>query len=125
MAKAYTGPTDHEAAVVGSNRQNVVHSPSIAGQGDKPFNHLPPINNPRVSSPRTTAQPIQSDDAVGRLLTPSEAANVLRVSLSWLAKARMRGDGAPFIRIGRAIRYSEMTLSQWMNSQQRRSTSER
>ena len=60
-----------------------------------------------------------------RLLTPSEAAHFLRVSLSWLAKARMRGDGPPYIRIGRAIRYSEAALLQWTKSQQRLSTSER
>jgi hypothetical protein len=29
---------------------------------------------------------------IERLLTPKEAAHLLRVSLSWLAKARMRGD---------------------------------
>jgi hypothetical protein len=28
-----------------------------------------------------------------RLLTPNEAGTILRASLSWLAKSRMRGDG--------------------------------
>jgi predicted DNA-binding transcriptional regulator AlpA len=56
------------------------------------------------------------------LLTPEEAAKFLKVSLSWLAKARMRGDGPPFIKIGRSIRYVEATLIQWMKSQQRLST---
>jgi excisionase family DNA binding protein len=58
------------------------------------------------------------------LLTPKEAARLLKVSLSWLAKARMRGDGPPFIKIGRSIRYSESDLLRWMKSQQRLSTSE-
>lgn len=58
------------------------------------------------------------------VFTPEETANRLKVSLSWLAKARMRGDGPPFIKIGRAIRYSEAALQQWMTSQQRLSTSE-
>jgi excisionase family DNA binding protein len=58
------------------------------------------------------------------LLTPKEAAKVLKVSLSWLAKARMRGDGPPFIKIGRNIRYAEAALLQWMKSRQRMSTSE-
>lgn len=58
------------------------------------------------------------------LLTPKEAANRLRVSLSWLAKARMRGDGPPYIKVGRAIRYSEAAILQWMKSRQRLSTSE-
>jgi predicted DNA-binding transcriptional regulator AlpA len=58
------------------------------------------------------------------LLTPSEAAGLLKVSLSWLAKARMRGDGPPYIRIGRSIRYAESALLQWIKSRQRLSTSE-
>ena len=64
---------------------------------------------------------IQND----RLLMPKEAAQFLRVSLSWLAKSRMRGDGPPFIQIGRrGIRYSEAALRQWLKSQQRVSTLE-
>ena len=60
-----------------------------------------------------------------RLLTPKEAAEFLRVSVSWLAKARMRGDGPAFIKIGRGVRYRESALLQWLKSQQRLSTSER
>ena len=41
------------------------------------------------------------------LLTPKEAAHRLKLSVSWLAKARMRGDGPPYIQVGRAIRYAE------------------
>lgn len=59
-----------------------------------------------------------------RLLTPKEAARFLRVSKSFLAKARMTGDGPPFIKIGRSVRYSEATLHQWMKSRQRLSTTE-
>jgi Helix-turn-helix domain len=45
--------------------------------------------------------------AAVKLLNPKEAAQLLKVSVSWLAKARMRGDGPPFIKIGRNVRYSE------------------
>jgi predicted DNA-binding transcriptional regulator AlpA len=58
------------------------------------------------------------------LLTPKEAALFLKMSESWLAKARMRGDGPPFIKIGRAIRYSEAAVQQWLKSHQHLSTSE-
>ena len=61
---------------------------------------------------------------IATLLTPKEAAKVLKVSLSWLAKARMRGDGPPYIKLGRSIRYTEAALQQWMKSRQRLSTSE-
>ena len=54
----------------------------------------------------------------GVFLTPKEAVELLKVSVSWLAKARMRGDGPPFIKIGRCIRYSEAALQEWAKSQQ-------
>jgi predicted DNA-binding transcriptional regulator AlpA len=60
-----------------------------------------------------------------KLLTANEAAQFWRVSTSFLAKARMTGNGRPFIKIGRSVRYSEATLLQWMKSQQRLSTSEK
>jgi predicted DNA-binding transcriptional regulator AlpA len=60
-----------------------------------------------------------------RLLTSRDAAAFLRLSESWLAKARMRGDGPPFLKIGRSIRYGEGALVQWMKCHQRLSTSER
>jgi Helix-turn-helix domain len=58
------------------------------------------------------------------LLTPQEVATKLKVSLSFLAKARMRGDGPPYVSVGRSIRYPETDLVQWMRSQRRLSTSE-
>ena len=66
-----------------------------------------------------------SKNGIERLLTPKEAAELLRVSFSWLAKARMRGDGPAYMKVGRAIRYTDAALSQWMKSRQRLSTSER
>ena len=44
------------------------------------------------------------------LLTSKEAADELKVSESFLAKARMRGTGPAFIQIGRAVRYSRAAL---------------
>ena len=61
---------------------------------------------------------------VERLLTARDAANLLRLSSSWLAKARMRGDGPPYIKLGRSIRYSETALLLWMKAHQRLSTSQ-
>jgi predicted DNA-binding transcriptional regulator AlpA len=56
--------------------------------------------------------------AMERLLKPDEAAKFLRLSLSWLAKRRATGDGPPFIRLGRSIRYSETAILRWMKSRQ-------
>jgi predicted DNA-binding transcriptional regulator AlpA len=63
--------------------------------------------------------------SVERFLTVGEATALLRLSQSWLAKARMRGDGPPYVKIGRAIRYSEGALLQWLKSNTRLSTRER
>jgi predicted DNA-binding transcriptional regulator AlpA len=75
------------------------------------------------ASPSTSSAAQKAASSPIVLLTAKEAARLLKVSVSWLAKARMRGDGPPFIRIGRSIRYVEATLLQWMRAQQRVSTS--
>jgi predicted DNA-binding transcriptional regulator AlpA len=59
------------------------------------------------------------------LMTPKEAAQRLKLSTSWLAKARMRGDGPPYILAsGHAVRYAESALLQWIKGRTRLSTSE-
>jgi predicted DNA-binding transcriptional regulator AlpA len=74
--------------------------------------------NPSLSSPapdRAASAPI--------LLTPKQAARRLNLSVSWLAKRRLAGDGPPYIKLGGVIRYAEASLQQWMKGQQRTSTS--
>jgi predicted DNA-binding transcriptional regulator AlpA len=60
----------------------------------------------------------------GRLLTTTETAKLLRLSLSWLAKSWMRGDGPPYVKLGRSVRYDEGALAHWMKSRLRSSTSQ-
>ena len=52
-------------------------------------------------------------------MTPKEAATFLRVSESWLAKARMRKEGPPCIAIGRCRRYGKAALLRWLKLQER------
>ena len=59
------------------------------------------------------------------LLTPPDAAKLLRVSPSWLAKARLAGDGPRFVKIGRSVRYPEGYLREYIRMRTRSSTSER
>jgi predicted DNA-binding transcriptional regulator AlpA len=59
------------------------------------------------------------------LLTATDAARLLRVSLSWLAKARLRGDGPRFVKIGRSVRYPESFIREYIKIRTRSSTSER
>ena len=58
------------------------------------------------------------------LLAPKEAAPVLGLSVSWLAKARLRGDGPRFVKIGHAVRYPLSYLRDYIRSRTRCSTSE-
>ena len=67
----------------------------------------------------------KADTDSERLIKPEEESQLLRVSLSWLAKARMRGDGPPFVMVGRSIRYTPAGNRQWIRSRQRFSTSDR
>jgi predicted DNA-binding transcriptional regulator AlpA len=60
---------------------------------------------------------IRGDDDVEPLMTTKETAAFLRVSESWLVKARMRRDGPPFIQIGRSVRYSKPAVLRWLKSQ--------
>jgi predicted DNA-binding transcriptional regulator AlpA len=75
--------------------------------------------------PETTGRKPQELSSGERLLPPGEAANFLRLSTSWLAKARMSGDGPPYVKLGRSVRYRESALVQWLKSRTRLSTSER
>ncbi|MBV9985737.1 MAG: helix-turn-helix domain-containing protein [Bradyrhizobium sp.] len=62
-----------------------------------------------------------ADDA---LLHPRDAARMLNVSTSWLAKARLTGNGPRFVKIGRAVRYANSSLREYIKSRTRGSTSE-
>ena len=57
-------------------------------------------------------------------LTTSEAADYLRVSKQYLEIARHRGDGPPYIKLSRAVRYFRPSLDEWMLARQRNHTAE-
>ena len=61
--------------------------------------------------------------ATSVMLTPKQGARHLNLSVSWLAKRRLAGDGPPYVKLGGAVRYAEGSLQQWMKCQQRTSTS--
>jgi hypothetical protein len=60
-----------------------------------------------------------------RMLSPKDAANFLHLSVSWLAKSRMRGDGPAYVKFGRSVRYREGDLVRYAKSCLRHSTSEK
>lgn len=59
------------------------------------------------------------------LLTTKEAANYLCVSKAFLERDRWAGARVPFIKVGsRAVRYRQTDLDDFIESQQRTSTSQ-
>jgi len=58
-------------------------------------------------------------DTTDALLVPKEAAAFLKLSISWLAKSRKRGDGPPYIKFNRSVRYRRSALLEWLNKHQR------
>ena len=58
------------------------------------------------------------------LLTPKEAAGFLRLSESFLAKARMRGDGPRYRKLSRSVRYLKADLLVWLKACAKTSTAE-
>jgi predicted DNA-binding transcriptional regulator AlpA len=64
------------------------------------------------------------NNEIDPLLYPAHVAKVLGVSMSWLAKARHKGDGPRYVKIGRAVRYGTSALREYIKSSMRGSTSE-
>ncbi|HEY8271555.1 MAG TPA: helix-turn-helix domain-containing protein [Pseudobdellovibrionaceae bacterium] len=52
-------------------------------------------------------------------------AEYLNMSQSWARQARMRGDGPPFLKIGRTVRYRKTDVDEWMIRKLRKNTIER
>jgi predicted DNA-binding transcriptional regulator AlpA len=53
-------------------------------------------------------------DTTDRLVTSPEAAEILRVSTSFLAKERMKGSGPRYVKVGRAVRYAISALADYV-----------
>lgn len=51
------------------------------------------------------------------LMKPGEVATELLMSEKTLANRRSRGEGPPFMRLGRAIRYSRKAVTAWLADQ--------
>ena len=62
---------------------------------------------------------------LGKLLTPSEAADKLAVSAQTLAHWRVRGSGPEFVHLSsRCVRYPENALETWLAERLQASTAE-
>jgi predicted DNA-binding transcriptional regulator AlpA len=70
------------------------------------------------------SRPSAGAKVLERLLLPEEAAKILKLSGSWLAKARMDGTGPKFVKFGRAVRYKKSSLLKFIQEQTRTNTNE-
>ncbi len=57
-------------------------------------------------------------------VTRAQAVEISSLSLSALDRMRAHGDGPPFVKIRRSIRYDRKKLLDWMHEHEVRSTSE-
>ena len=60
-----------------------------------------------------------------KLLNEQAVADRLGVSVRTIQHWRLVGGGPVFIKVGRCVRYADEDLTEFMNGQRRRSTSER
>jgi hypothetical protein len=67
---------------------------------------------------------LATDDGGCEFGDVSAAAKVLGVSPSFLNKARMTGNGPPYLKLGGRVRYHLPSVVAWALAQTRRSTSQ-
>ena len=58
------------------------------------------------------------------VLPAKDAARVVGLSQSTLAKLRLSGDGPPYCKLGRRVLYRPQDLETWLTQHRRQSTSE-
>lgn len=58
------------------------------------------------------------------ILDTPEAASYIRLSKPTLERLRLTGDGPPYAKLGKAVRYRRADLDAWLESRLIRSTSE-
>lgn len=59
-----------------------------------------------------------------QLLTESEVAKILRVSVHKLRRDRWKGGGIPFVKLEGAVRYSQTVLEEWVKTRTVTNTSQ-
>jgi excisionase family DNA binding protein len=82
-----------------------------------------PVAGEADRKPAARTQPPRPDN-FPPLRCPKQAARFLGCSVSWLAKQRVLGTGPAFVKLGRAVRYTEEALIAYVRAHQRLSTSE-
>ena len=86
---------------------------------------MTPTSSPNIGASKALmAIPLYKTIDPEKLYPPKIAAQILDMSVSWLAKARLRGDGPRYVKIGRSVKYQGADLIEYLKSKKRHSTSE-
>jgi predicted DNA-binding transcriptional regulator AlpA len=88
----------------------------------KPIKSLPRTREQQIADPSKDLSREAADDA--RLLTESEVAGLLRLSVKTLRNWRFSGFGPRHLKMGRLVRYRLGDVKAWLASCQRASTSD-
>ena len=59
---------------------------------------------------------INSTERADELIRTEDVARLLGLTEGTMANQRSRGEGPPFIRIGRAVRYSRRAVTAWIEA---------
>ena len=59
---------------------------------------------------------LETKEALPKFLNQKQVAEILGKSTAWLERMRWKGDGPPFRKFGRHVRYSLDDLMQWIES---------
>jgi predicted DNA-binding transcriptional regulator AlpA len=65
-----------------------------------------------------------SDLPLDRWIDEKEASAITGMSLAWFQRARWAGDGIPYAKISRAVRYKIADVQRWMDERRVTSTSQ-
>jgi len=90
----------------------------------KPTDSGPSATHRRSASSSTHSRHEAIDDEA-RLITESQAADLLTLSVKTLRNWRLSGYGPAHLKVGRLVRYRVSELNLWLKSCERASTSDR
>jgi hypothetical protein len=86
---------------------------------------MPSTSLPTIGAAKTAVAVPQTKTVDPDILYPPKiTAELLNMSTSWLAKARLRGDGPRYVKLGRSVKYQGLDLIEFRKSRKRQSTSE-
>ena len=86
---------------------------------------VPSSSSPNIGAAKAPTTVTRTKTIDPEKLYPTEiTADLLDMSLSWLAKSRLRGDGPRYAKIGRSVKYQGSVIIEYRKSRKRYSTSQ-